>query len=115
MLDRRAYTEAYIIICEMSEEMRNKIPKDVIRNIKNKMDKSYKFSLEGIDIDDYDKIKLLEDTEKILSVVYTDYFSTEEERNVILAKEKILEEKKKNERNKNIPRLKLVNLFGYKK
>lgn len=90
-MDSRAYTEAYYIISEMSEEMRNKIPYKILNNIENKMDKDYKFCIEDEDFEDAD---LLEDTEKILSVLYTDYLATDEERMVIKNKERILENKK---------------------
>ena len=80
----------------MSEELKNKIPKKIQENIKNKMDKDYQFFIED---DDYENVELLEDTEKILSVLYTDYLSTEEERELILNKEKILESKKNNNLN----------------
>lgn len=89
MLSGKAYTEVFYIISEMSEEMRNKIPEKVLKNIENRMDKNYEFLIEDID-----SIELLEDTEKILSVLYTDYFATDEEREVILNKEKILAQRK---------------------
>lgn len=92
MLDKRAYTEAYFIINEMSEEMRNKIPDKIIKNIENRMDKTYEFY---IDEEDIETAELLEDTEKILSVLYTDYLSTPEEREIILNKEKIISKTKK--------------------
>ena len=81
MLNRKAYTEVYYIVNLMSEEMKNMIPEKVLNNIKNRMDKEYEFY---IDEDDIENLELLEDTEKILSVLYTDYLSTEEERQIIL-------------------------------
>ena len=66
MLDKKAYTEVFYIINTMPDEMKNKIPKDVIDNIKNKMDNDYKFNIEN---DDFENVELLEDTEKILSVL----------------------------------------------
>ena len=84
MLDSKAYTEVYYIIHSMSDELRNKIPEEIQKNIESRMDKDYEFYVE----EDINKMDLLEDTEKILSVLYTDYFSTEEERKVIFAKEK---------------------------
>lgn len=92
MLSSKAYTEAYYIINQMSEKMKNKIPESIIKNIKERMDKNYIFNSENKDLEN---IELLEDTEKILSVLYTDYFSTEEEKEIILNKEKILESERK--------------------
>lgn len=82
MLDARAYTEAYFFINMLDKEIREKIPEKIIKNIEQRMDKNYEFSDENIE--------LLEDTEKILSVIYTDYLSTPEEKEVILSKERIL-------------------------
>lgn len=77
----------------MPNELKNKIPKDIILGIKDNIDKNYEFE---IDEENIDNIHLLEDTEKILSVLYTDYLATEEERKVIKNKEKmILIEKEK--------------------
>ena len=51
------------------------------------MDKSYEFYVEESDLED---VELLEDTEKILSVIYTDYLASEEERKIIHEKEKAI-------------------------
>ena len=99
MLNSKAYTEAYYIVSLMSEEMKNKIPEKVLNNIKNRMDKEYEFY---IDEEDIENLELLEDTEKILSVLYTDYLSTEEERQIILNKEKMLAGSKNKMTEKNI-------------
>jgi len=87
MLDKRAYTEAFYIINEMSDELKRKIPEEIIKNIECKMEKNYQFNID----DNIEDAELLEDTEKILSVLYTDYLSTEEEREIIKNKEKSLE------------------------
>lgn len=91
-MDSRAYTEAIYIINEMSEEMRSKIPEKIIRNIESKSDKNYNFYIKD---KDFEHAELLEDTEKILSVLYTDYLATEKEKMVIKNKEKIIAERKK--------------------
>ena len=92
MVDAKAYTEVYYIINEMSEELRSLIPEKLIQNIKAKMDTGYEFNIEDEDIEN---LELLEDTEKILSVLYTDYLATEEERQVIKAKERAIAEEKR--------------------
>ena len=91
-MDSRAYTQVNYIINEMSSEMKNKIPSQILRNIENRMDKNYNFRIEE---EEFENAKLLEDTEKILSVLYTDYLASDEEKIVIKNKEKILENKKK--------------------
>lgn len=89
MIDSRAYTELLCIINSMSYRNRKKIPDEIMNLIKSKINKNYIFKLEkGIK-----NTPLLEDTRKLLSVIYTDYFSTNEEKRVILAKEKILKSK----------------------
>ena len=103
MLDKKAYTEVFYIINEMSEELRSKIPNEIIKNIENKMDRNYDFNIE----DDIENAELLEDTEKILSVLYTDYFATNEERELIKNKEKILKEKQK----PDLPKVKINEIF----
>lgn len=91
-MDSRAYTEVNYIINEMSDEMKNKIPSQILRNIENRMDKNYDFCIED---EEFENAELLEDTEKILSVLYTDYLASDEEKIIIKSKEKILENKKK--------------------
>jgi len=80
MLSRKAYAESYYIINEMSDELKSKIPSHIIKNIQNKMDKNYKMNADN----------LLPDTEKILSVLYTDYIASDEERKIIKNKEKLV-------------------------
>ena len=53
------------------------------------MDTNYEFYID----DDIGDVELLEDTEKILSVLYTDFLVTDEERDIIKKKEKILQER----------------------
>ncbi len=91
-MDSRAYTEVNYIINEMSDEMKNKIPSQILRNIENRMDKNYDFRIEE---EEFENAELLEDTQKILSVLYTDYLASDEEKIIIKNKEKILENKKK--------------------
>lgn len=91
-MDSRAYTEVNYIINEMSGEMKNKIPSQILRNIENRMDKNYDFRIEE---EEFENAELLEDTEKILSVLYTDYLASDEEKIIIKSKDKILENKKK--------------------
>ncbi len=86
MIDSKAYTEVFYIVNSMSERMKEKIPLNIRNNIENKMDKSYKFNIKK----DIMNMQLLDDTEKLLSVLYTDYFATNEEKDIIKNKEKIM-------------------------
>ena len=90
-MNSKAYTEVNFIINQMSNELSNKIPKEIKEMIKEKMDETYEFY---IDDEEWEEKELLEDTEKILSVLYTDYIASEEEKTVILNKEKIIMQKK---------------------
>ena len=53
--------------------------------IEKRKDSSY-----NIDVENIEDLNLLEDTEKILSVIYTDYIATVEEKEIIKNKEKIV-------------------------
>ena len=77
-LDRRALTEVYSIIKHLDERKYKKIPKKLVEAIRYNMDLKYEV--------DYAKLmenQLLEDTRKILSVLYIDYIASYEEREVI--------------------------------
>lgn len=95
MLDTKAYNEVNAIIKIMPREMQEKIPENLRKTIEFNQDKNYKFNIDETNIED---IEFLEDTEKILSVLYTDYFASEEERKIILNKEKTLELKKEQDK-----------------
>ena len=50
MIYSRVYRELYVIISNLTEDMKEKIPKNVIENISRKMDRTYDFNLENNDI-----------------------------------------------------------------
>ena len=79
-MDSRAYTEVNYIINEMSSEMKSKIPYQILKKIEDRKDKNYEFYIED---EDFENVELLEDTEKMLSVLYTDYLASDEEKIVI--------------------------------
>lgn len=84
-LNPKAYTQVSYIINNMSSELKNRIPKEIISMIEKRKDSSY-----NIDVENIEDLDLLEDTEKILSVIYTDYIATAEEKEIIKNKEKIV-------------------------
>ena len=97
-MEAKAYTQAYCVLQMLSEEDKKKIPEKLIEAIKNKMDSEYQFE---VDTEDEEEPKLLVDTEKILSVVYTDYLATDDEKKVIKNKEmKYMLEKEKEKQEK---------------
>ena len=82
--NKEVYSEVYSIINMLAYEDRNKIPKRLLNLIEKKKDSNYNVNIEN----------LSPDAQKILSVLYTDYISTEEERKVIKAKEQSLSRKR---------------------
>ena len=76
MINPKAYTEVYEIIKHMPKYMKEKIPKNLIQSIEENMDKNYK-----VDVEDLEECELLEDTEKLLSVIYC--FSKSITRNIL--------------------------------
>ena len=98
MIEAAAYSQVSFIIGKMSYELQSRIPKDIRELIESKKDKNLVIEAENVN-----DLKLLKDTEKMLSVLYTDYLATEEERKIIRGKERILaarkEEQKKLEYN----------------
>lgn len=90
-----AYTQVNYILSKMSEELKSKIPIDLIEFIKENDNKQYQIDSESIS-----DLELHEDTKRILSVIYTDYLATEEEREKIKNRERILELRKEEEKEK---------------
>ena len=100
-MDKKAYTETYRFIEMLPEELKRKIPDSLIEGIKNNMDTSYKFEIDDESLDD---IKLLEDTEKILSVIYTDYLASDDEKKIIKNMENSILKEKENKKKENFAR-----------
>lgn len=83
-LDRKALTEVYSIIKLLEEDNFKKIPPNIVDAIRYNMDLKYEV--------DYSKLmdnELLEDTKKILSVLYIDYLASYEERDIIYKMENL--------------------------
>ena len=81
-----AYKEVYIIIENLDDEIRNKIPKEKIEFYKNYMDKEHIFEL---DLNkELSEQNILYPTKCILANLFRDYIATEEDRVAILKEEK---------------------------
>lgn len=91
-ITKQSYSEVYAIINLMSWNLINKIPDKILENIENKRDKE-----QIIEIDNIEKYQPSEQANKLLAVLYKNYFATDEEKNVIQAKEKILYQKEQEE------------------
>lgn len=72
----RAYRELYVIILNLTKEMKEKIPKKVIENISRKMDKTYDFKLENNDI--FNSEYMVE-TKALFLELYIRYIAEDEE------------------------------------
>ena len=88
-----AYTQLNYILSKMSDDLKRKIPYNFIEYIE-KNDKKQN----SIELNRIKDMELHDDTKKILSVIYTDYIATEEEREIIRNKERIIERKKEEEK-----------------
>lgn len=72
----RAYRELYVIILNLTKEMKEKIPKNVIENISRKMDKTYDFKLENNDIFN---TEYMVETKALFLELYIRYIAEDEE------------------------------------
>ena len=83
----RAYKEVIEVLKFVPVESVNKIPKEMLKMFKNKMDKNYNFS---VDINkNFEEQILLEETKAILANIFRDYWASPQEKEKIIAKEKL--------------------------
>lgn len=78
----QAYKEVYEILKYIPDEYYKKIPRNIISKIESGKDDSYNF--EVTEFEDFQKQKMLKETEAILAIFYRDYWATERERNIII-------------------------------
>lgn len=76
MIYSRAYRELYVIISNLTEDMKEKIPKNVIENISRKMDRTYDFNLENNDIFN---TEYMVETKSLFLELYIRYIAEDEE------------------------------------
>lgn len=94
-ITKEAYSEVYAILNLMSWNSINKIPEEIWENIQNKREKD-----KVIEINNIEEYQASEQANKLLAVLYKNYFATDEEKEIIKAKEKILEQKEQEELHK---------------
>ena len=82
--DRRALAEVYNILKLLEKSKFDKIPQNLIDAIRYNMDFKYEFNYSNLE-----KNQLLDDTKKILSVIYIDYLASYEERDTIYKMENL--------------------------
>lgn len=78
---RIVYKQVYDVLSLLDT---SEIPENIIINLEENMDSVYKFDMK--------KEELLEEAKDILSVIYTDYLSSDEEKDVIKKLEKVYAE-----------------------
>lgn len=76
MIYSRAYRELYVIISNLTKEMKEKIPKNVIENISRKMDRTYDFKLKNNDIFN---TEYMVETKALFLELYIRYIAEDEE------------------------------------
>ena len=76
MIYSRAYRELYVIISNLTEDMKEKIPKNVIENISRKMDRTYDYNLENNDIFN---TEYMVETKSLFLELYIRYIAEDEE------------------------------------
>lgn len=91
-ISKKTYSEVYAIINLMSLSLIDKIPSNILEKIEKNCDTEL-----NIEINNIEQYKPSEEASKLLAILYKNYFSTEEEKKVILAKEKSLYEKEQKE------------------
>lgn len=104
-MNSKACKEVYEILKCLSEEDRKLIPKEIMDLIEKNMDKEYTYKLkENIE---FENQEMMRETRKILAVIYIDYLSSKEEREIINSKlrEEIKREEKK-------PKIAYKNIFN---
>lgn len=76
--DRKALTEVYEVLIMLEKKEFEKIPCKIIETIKLNKDNEYE-----VDFFNIEEGKMLPDTVKILSTLYTYYLASEEEKSII--------------------------------
>lgn len=76
--DKKALAEVYEVLIMLDKKDLTKIPKRLVEAIKLNKDNEYE-----VDFQDIEDGKMLPDTIKILSTLYTYYLASEEEKNII--------------------------------
>lgn len=81
----KVYKEVYEILKYIPKNEFNKIPKDLINLIKQKMDKNYEYY---VDCEDFQNQQMMHETQVILAIFFRDYWATEKQKKIISDYEK---------------------------
>lgn len=88
---KKAFKEVYEILKYVSNEDLRKIPSEILITIKENMQLNYEYKIDNIN--NFQNQEISEIAKAILSIIYRDYWATEEEKYEI----KIKENREKNE------------------
>lgn len=77
-IDRRVLAEVYEVLMLLEKNKLSMIPEDLVKTIKENKDNNYE-----VDIHEIENGKMLQGTSRILATIYTYYFATDEEKNLI--------------------------------
>lgn len=102
----RAYRELYEILKHVSEEDLAKIPQDLIKTIEHNMDKDYVYQLK--ETLQFEEQTMLRETRALLAVLYRDYWANENEKKIIIQKQKYDIQKAEEKKKRNIWFKKLI-------
>ena len=91
-ITKEAYSEVYAILNLMSWDLIKKIPENIWENIEKKRNKE-----QVTEINNIKEYQASEPANKLLAVLYKNYFANDEEKEAIQAKEKILYERQQEE------------------
>lgn len=109
-IDRNAcaYKEIYEILKIFPKELVDKVPKEKIEFFYNNMDKNYNYEITK---ETFDEITMLEETVAIFTILFRDYWSTDEQKKKILNFQKQAEAEIEKE---NAQKYNLDNIFKKK-
>lgn len=107
----KAYKEVLEILKYIPREDYAKIPKKIIEKLEKEQDREYFYYV--TEFVDFNKQKMLEETEIILSVFYTEYWADKEQKKIIYEIE--MQEKRKIEEEKSKKYVPLNNIFQEEK
>ena len=81
--EKRMFSELNYFINMLDKNQREKIPNNVLNFINEKQDKQAVYEIE-----DFYHYEILDETKGWISLIYTDYLASDDEKKIILAKEK---------------------------
>jgi len=95
----KAYKEVLEILKYIPKQDYDKVPKYIIENMEKEQDREYKYNV--TEFKNFERQEMLKETEAILSVLFREYWATEEQRKWIYEKERLEKRKFEQEKSKS--------------